>query len=226
MGASRPGFYLEDIHVKEIVDSDELFIKLQNANEEDKEEIVTQIFLNNLGVIHHIISKRIFRQTHLFNRYRITYDDVFSALSFYLLHAIRRFDIDKGSRFISLAYVSINNGLTNYITRLKDRDVISLDKPVSEHEDSQLDYKDTLESEELGFNGIEDMNAFNSVIKELEKVVSPRDLSITLEYITGDYTQSQLAVKYGVAQMTIGRSVKKVQKMARSLRDEEMFELV
>jgi RNA polymerase sigma factor (sigma-70 family) len=220
--------YIENLQV-EVVNNEELFLELQNTEDEDvKAELTDKILRNNLRTIHNVIYKRYgSRLAEILQRNRMTYGDLFSIGIELMMKAINKFDLDMGYKFSTLSYTVLHNGYSKYFQRLKTPDSnLSTETPLhtSKSDASEVTLLDTLalESDDNIEKQISEVSFYIALFEELEKKYKPRDMAIIRASLSGQYTQTQIGAKFGITQVQVSRIIRKIQKTARELRDNEV----
>lgn len=129
-----------------------------------------------------------------------------------LIKANKTFNLNKGVKWATYACKCILNEILMYKRKEnKHKDILSLDSPTGESD--KEDKLTTLEEILIDKNNIiEDRIAYNIAIKALnteyrKKKFSDKTKKIIWMYIFQDYTQDELAKKFGVSQAFISRKI-------------------
>jgi RNA polymerase sporulation-specific sigma factor len=224
---AKIGFYLEETNLRKYThNNEELFHKLDEADEEIKPEIVSDIIENNLRLIHYIIKKRYPSIHTLCQSLRVTPDDFFSVGYYALMKAVYTFDITKGFKFATYATRTIHNEFGMFIRKHKRSFMVtSLSEVTYEGDSGAVDSEMTLMDlladplatheedyvhQEFGF----------IVMDELDRVLKPREMMIFRMYVSGGedhLTQREIADILGISQSYISRLLKKTLDKARKV---------
>jgi RNA polymerase sigma factor (sigma-70 family) len=226
-GSKVKGFYMERHNFsKEVKDNEELFLRLEGAKGQEREDIITELLENNMRGVH-VVIRRKFKGTavHICQGYRMTFDELFSVGYEALLSAIKTFDVHRGFKFTTYYYKCIHYYYNKFFERIKiDAGDISMDATVHESnsnvDDKDLTMSHMLRRDEDIAQVVADNSYISSMVSELEKEFKPKYMNVFKANMDGLYTQMELAEQFGMSQAHISRIVRKVQKRAREIRDE------
>lgn len=218
------GLYLESYRHDKVANAQynrELFSKLEEANGDEKEEIIQEILLSNLRSVHYMLYK--------FNNlkqkcgvFRITYDELFSAGYYGLYKAIRTFDHTKGIQFMTYSSRIIQNEMLMMLRRFKKTEFdFSLSKVVTEGNSSESEH--TLEeilpdlNSEEGFEWIVKKDLADRILVQLEHSVKHRDFTIYTIYLEDEITHAELGDLFGISQSYISRIIKRCENKCNNI---------
>jgi RNA polymerase sigma factor (sigma-70 family) len=218
------GMYLDRYKHSSVADSkynQRMFTELKVASEEDRKDIMEDIFLANLKFTTFVLSKTVNVETTC-EMYRILPDDLRSSAYVGLWKAVTSFDIDKGIRFATYAYQCISNEVLMLLRTLqRTGDDTSLN--------SIININDTDEEAELSAvisNLIVEVDEFEevalrslreSIISGLNgKIRDKHHLEIFNLFLSGT-SQPDLARMYSLSQPQISRILKKCRTIAKEI---------
>ncbi len=219
------GLYLDGTSPAPKFVNEDLFIKLDGTDGEEYANIMNDIIMNNLKLVHLIIRKKYKDINGICGRYRIMYEDVFSSGYFGLVKAANTFDLDKGYKFVTYASMCISNELGMYMRTLRNRTGkdISLDILVhnSKNGDKDVTLEDILPDSHDYIDELVHSEFGLKVSQQLGRKLKPRELEILFLYAQDrKMTQQVIADKMGISRPYVAKILASAQRKAKEIYDE------
>lgn len=216
------GFYLQKLEDKIHMTNEELIQQLRKEDDEYRHKFLMEdLFTKNIPLIKNCINNKLgYNIDHFCNKWRITYDDLFSAASVGLWKAIKSYKIGEAN-FFSYAKICITNELLMFMrsANKKNKSMQSFDEHIYGDKMSKRSmtfgevYEDENDVIEGAIANAESARLFNMLLNE----IGQRDLKIFYLSVVQDMKQQDIADLYGLGRERISKIIKHTKKMAHEL---------